>query len=101
MHTKLFAKLTAIVFCLATVSFAASGCATPDKSHMAGSIMFDVGHEGWVVAHDGKVSEVTLGTVDGDPGARPSAHIFVGSKAPWHDITDTLPQHPEWPPGFG
>lgn len=27
---------------------------------------------------------------------RPSAHIFVGSKAPWHTITDDLPQHAEF-----
>jgi hypothetical protein len=25
-------------------------------------------------------------------------HIFVGSKAPWHEITDALPQYPEFPP---
>jgi hypothetical protein len=29
---------------------------------------------------------------------RPGAHIFVGSKAPWFDITDDLPQHAELPP---
>ena len=51
-------------------------------------------------AHDGAVGEVALGTVDGDPGLRPSEHIFVGSKAVWHEITDALPQHAEWPPGF-
>lgn len=41
---------------------------------------------------------VTLGTVDGDPGVRPQAHIFVASKAPWHDINDDLPQFDEYPP---
>ena len=34
---------------------------------------------------------------DGNPGRRPSirptAHIFVGSKAPWYAITDDLPQY--------
>jgi hypothetical protein len=50
--------------------------------------------------HSGVVGEVVVGTVDGDPGARPREHIFVGSKAAWHEITDTLPQHEEWPPGF-
>jgi hypothetical protein len=30
-----------------------------------------------------------------DPGIRPSAHIFVGSKAPWFTITDDLPQYRE------
>ena len=38
-------------------------------------------------------AHVRLGTVDGDPGVRPSLHAFVGSKAPWFQITDSLPQH--------
>ena len=33
-----------------------------------------------------------------DPGIRPMFHIFVGSKAPWHEITDSLPQYAELPP---
>ncbi|MEM8686079.1 MAG: GFA family protein [Pseudomonadota bacterium] len=33
-----------------------------------------------------------LGTLDDDPGAKPAFHVFVGSKAPWHDISDDLPQ---------
>ncbi len=49
-------------------------------------------------AHDGKVGEVVLATVDGDPGKRPREHIFVESKAVWHEITDDLPQHAAWPP---
>ena len=39
---------------------------------------------------------VPLGNLDGDPGARPSEHIFVGSKAPWFEITDDLPQWDEY-----
>lgn len=50
-------------------------------------------------SHSGQVGEVAFATVDGDPGVRPTEHIFVGSKAPWHEITDQLPQHAEWPPG--
>jgi hypothetical protein len=38
-------------------------------------------------------AHIRLGTVDGDPGVRPSLHAFVGSKAPWFEITDSLPQH--------
>lgn len=53
-----------------------------------------------VATHSGKVTEVVLGTVDGDPGVRPREHIFVGSKAPWYEITDGLPQYREWPPGM-
>ncbi|HTV94371.1 MAG TPA: GFA family protein [Steroidobacteraceae bacterium] len=39
---------------------------------------------------------VTLGTLVDSPSIRPSAHIFVGSKAPWYTITDDLPQHDEF-----
>ena len=38
-----------------------------------------------------------LGTLDTDPGVKPACHVFVGSKAPWHDITDDLPQYEELP----
>ena len=44
-----------------------------------------------------KVAVVPAGTLDSDPGVRPSAHIFVGSKAVWFEITDDLPQFPEMP----
>jgi len=40
---------------------------------------------------------LALGTLDEDPGIRPSYHIFVDSKAPWFEITDGLPQHAEYP----
>jgi hypothetical protein len=40
------------------------------------------------------------GTLDDDPGARLAGHIFVGSKAPWVEINDGLPQFDEYPPGF-
>jgi len=38
---------------------------------------------------------VPMGSLDGDPGFTPRAHIFVGSKAPWVVVDDALPQHPE------
>lgn len=41
------------------------------------------------------------GNLESDPGIRPSAHIFVASKAAWHTITDSLPQHDGYPPEFG
>lgn len=36
---------------------------------------------------------LALGTLDDDPGVRPSMHIYTESRAPWHEITDDLPQH--------
>ena len=40
---------------------------------------------------------ITLGTVDGDVTCPPGFHQFVGSKAPWYQIHDDLPQHDAWP----
>jgi hypothetical protein len=41
---------------------------------------------------------VPAGGLDDDPGIRPKEHIFVGSKAPWYEISDMLPQHREYAP---
>ena len=47
------------------------------------------------VVRDGKWVHVALGSLADAPSVRPSEHIFVGSKAPWFEITDDLPQHEE------
>ena len=41
---------------------------------------------------------IPVGSIDGDVAGRPRVHIFVASKAPWHEIPDGLPQHPESAP---
>ncbi|WP_233836995.1 GFA family protein [Paraburkholderia sp. ZP32-5] len=56
---------------------------------VCGSLMFSL-------VRNGEYVHVTLGTLTDTPTIRPSAHIFVGSKAPWYDITDQLPQHDEF-----
>jgi hypothetical protein len=43
---------------------------------------------------------IAAGLLDGDPGVRPSLHVFVSSKAPWWEIADDLPQHQQWVPGY-
>lgn len=40
---------------------------------------------------------IPAGCLDGDPGIRPTAHIFVASKAPWYEITDDVPQFDAYP----
>lgn len=47
-----------------------------------------------------KLLTVRAGTLDGDPGVRPSAHIWVSEKAPWYEISDGLPQFPRGPASF-
>jgi hypothetical protein len=47
------------------------------------------------VVRGGAYVHVAMGTLVDAPSIRPTHHIFVGSKAPWFDITDTLPQYQE------
>jgi hypothetical protein len=42
---------------------------------------------------------VPAGALDDDPGVRPIAHIFVGSKAPWYDVVDGIARFDAYPPG--
>ena len=42
---------------------------------------------------NGRVTSVTLGTLQEQVDLKPACHIFVGSKASWYPITDDLPQH--------
>jgi|SRR6185437_10091608 hypothetical protein len=55
-----------------------------------GSLLYSVVREGAYV-------HVAMGTLIDDPTIRPSMHIFVGSKAKWHQITDDLPQYEAFP----
>lgn len=59
-----------------------------ERCSRCGSLLF-------AVVRDGAFVHVAMGTLVDDPTIRPSAHIFVGSKAPWFTITDDLPQYEE------
>ena len=58
------------------------------RCRTCGSLLYSVVREGAYV-------HVTLGTLVDEPSIRPSAHIFVDSKAGWETIRDDLPQHGE------
>ena len=51
----------------------------------------------WLRESKPDIVDVALGILDDDPGARPDRHIYVGSKAPWHEIADSLPQYETYP----
>lgn len=40
-----------------------------------------------------------VGTLDTEADVKSVAHIYAGSKAPWYEITDNLPQYQEKEPG--
>ena len=48
------------------------------------------------VVRDGAYVHVAMGSLVDAPTIRPTGHIFVGSKAPWFEITDDLPQFEEY-----
>ena len=58
---------------------------------VCGSFLFSV-------VRDGAFVHVAIGSLADAPSIRPTAHIFVGSKATWFEITDDLPQFEEYPP---
>ena len=55
---------------------------------VCGSFLFSV-------VSDGARVHVAMGSLVDAPTIRPTSHIFVGSKAAWHEITDDLPQADE------
>jgi hypothetical protein len=58
------------------------------RCRTCGSLLFSV-------VRDGEYVHIAMGSLVDDPGIRPTEHIFVGSKAPWFEITDGLPQAAE------
>lgn len=65
----------------------AVGTATAGYIHcrLCGSLLY-------AVVKEGTVAHVPMGTLVQAPAIRPTAHVFVGSKAPWFEISDGLPQ---------
>ncbi len=59
-----------------------------ERCKLCGSLLF-------AVVREGAFAHVAMGTLVDSPTIRPTAHIFVGSKAPWFTITDDLPQYDE------
>jgi hypothetical protein len=55
---------------------------------VCGSLLFSVVRQGAYV-------HVALGSLVDAPSIRATEHIFVGSKAPWFEITDDAPQFQE------
>ena len=46
--------------------------------------------------YEGKI-RIPYGSLIDAPTLKPMAHMFVGSKVPWYEILDDLPQHAEAP----
>jgi hypothetical protein len=62
--------------------------ANDTRCRACGSFLFSV-------VRDGAFVHVAMGSLVDAPSIHPTEHIFVGSKAPWFEITDDLPQFDE------
>jgi hypothetical protein len=69
----------------ATDTLRVGGEAHDVRCRHCGSLLFSV-------VRRGKFAHVTFGTLVDAPTLRPTAHVYVESKAPWFEITDSLPQ---------
>ena len=56
---------------------------------ICGSLLFSV-------VRGGAYVHVAMGSLVDAPSIRPTENIFVGSKAPWFEITDELPRFDEY-----
>ena len=68
-----------------------------EAKHFATSFCTACGSSLPWLAQSGKTVMVPAGTLDGDPGIRPSQNIFCGSRATWYAEPGTLPEYDELP----
>lgn len=52
------------------------------------------------VEHDSQRVFMPAGNLEGELGIRPQMRLFVGSRPSWHELTDSLPRHEAYPPGW-
>lgn len=69
----------------------------PDAKRFAPAFCKDCGSKAPKIFAEGGITVIPAGCLDQDPGIRPQAHIFVGSRSPSHQITDDMPQFEAYP----
>ena len=52
----------------------------------------------YLLVRNREYAHIQMGTLSDDPVIRPAFHMQVAFKAPWYQITDSLPQFSEMPP---
>jgi len=69
----------------------------PDTKHFATNFCKSCGSSLPWLGKTGKAVIVPAGTLDDDPGIRPTQTIYCGSQAVWYLEPDTLPRYEELP----
>ena len=69
----------------------------PDCKHFATSFCKNCGSSLPWLSKSGRALVIPAGTLDEDPGIRPTQNIFWGSRAAWREEVADLPCHDELP----
>ena len=71
--------------------------ALPEAERFGHAFCSDCGSSVPRASGDGAVYNVPVGSLNQAPGIEAKGHIFIGSKAPWFDVTENKPQWDEMP----
>jgi hypothetical protein len=70
----------------------------PETKYFATSFCKNCGSSLPWLSKSGRVVVIPAGTLDGDPGIRPTQNIFCGSRSAWYTAASSLPEHEDMPP---
>ncbi len=70
----------------------------PETKYFATSFCKTCGSSLPWLSKSGQVVIVPAGSLDGDPGIRPSKNIYCGSRSAWYTAASSLPENKEGPP---
>jgi hypothetical protein len=70
----------------------------PETKYFATSFCKNCGSPLPWLSKSGQVVIVPAGSLDGDPGIRPTKNIHCGSRSAWYTAASSLPEHEEMPP---
>ena len=69
----------------------------PETKYFATSFCKTCGSSLPWLSKSGQVVIVPAGSLDGDPGIRPSQNIYCGSRSAWYTAASSLPENEEGP----
>ncbi len=71
----------------------------PEAKHFATCFCTKCGSSLPWLAKSGRAMVIPAGTLDQDPGIRPTQNIFWQDRADWREEVEPLPKHDQLPPG--
>jgi len=70
----------------------------PETKYFATSFCKNCGSSLPWLSKSGQVVIIPAGSLDGDPGIRPTQNIFCGSRSAWYTAASSLPEYVDMPP---